>query len=170
MSATKEIKRMFERLLISNDHDLAEFLMGELNEQPWLLKVPVKETFANKKGLMTRVRLRPRVTYKGKVDYLHRQLYRHFVSDDIAGRTLLPVKNREDYNPFHWKLSGVVAKAPVSVKTAPTVIDPEVLDLVTELKRREALGLDVWDGVSEMFTDLEIAQAKELMNDEVTES
>lgn len=166
MGVAKDIERMFNRLTLSDKHTIVEFLVGDLNHLEWKLKTPVRETLY-KRGLhYQKVRHRPRVVYNGKKDYLNRQLYRYFISADIEGQILEPRDSRDNYNPTNWRL-GKEMKKPVSVETTPTVIDPEVYDLVEELKRRKIAGEDMWLGVEEMYTKLEIAQAKEILNDEV---
>ena len=170
MGVAKELERMFNRLQVSDEYTFPEFILGELNHLNWELKVPVRETMRRRGVTYQRVRHRPRLKYKGKTDYLNRQLFRHFMSDDIEGKKLIPNGSRQDYNPHHWRVGEEEVKKPVSVQTTPTVIDPEVYELVEELKRRESLGEEVWKGVAEMYTELEIAQAREIMNDEIREN
>ena len=168
MKVSKQLEKMFNMLDISEEHEFTDFVLGNLNHLSWRPKVPVEKLYARRGDKMVRTRKRPRATYKGRRDYLHRQLYRHFISDEIEGITLIPKQGREDYNPFHWKLGNDPTPAmPLTVNTAPKAIDQELQDLLDELRRRTLRGdPDIWEGVDEIFTSLEIAQAREILDDE----
>lgn len=168
---TKQLERMFNSLKISEEYCFADFLLGELNDLKWLLKDPEQETFRKVKGEFVKYKIRPRFTFKGKQDYLHRQLYRHFISDNIKRTKLYPTNGEDNYNPHHWKKGKQKPVKPISINTPPKTIDSELQDLVDEIKRRKLRGeTNVWEGVEELFTPLEIAQAKELIDAEIPES
>lgn len=168
MSDSKQLEKIFNKLLISQTYSFPAFLVGELNHLVWPLKVPVKQEFKLVRGTYVSKYLRPRISFRGTQDYLNRQLYRYFISDDIKGKTLLPLGGKEDYNPFHWKMKPSEDRVPVSLTTAPTAVDPELQDLVDELKRRIAAGHrdNLWAGVADVFTPLEMAQAQKILDDE----
>jgi len=171
-TTSKQLRIMFDKLLISKEYSFPAFLVGELNELVWPLKDPVKEEFKLVRGVYVSRRIRPKVTYRGTQDYLHRQLYRYFIDEDLKGKTIIPLtRGRDDYNPFHWKLKRAKPNVPLSVETAPKAVDPELLDFVDELKRRRSAGFDnIWEGVEEIFTPLEIEQAKKILGDDENEA
>ena len=119
-----------------------DFLKGKMNSHEWYAVKIIRPTF------------------RGRQDALHRQLYRYFISDDIEGIRLTPTNVRGDVNPYHWRKGN----PPKGIDTTPGAIDNEVLELVEELKRRRETNYpDIWEGVEEVFTPLEIAQARELL-------
>jgi len=127
---TKDLEKMFHKLTISTEYCFEDFLVGELNNLPWLLKNPPKQKFRRVRGEVVAYRKRSRSSFRGMQDATHRQLYRHFIGE-LGQHPLVPQEGKEDYNPC----------------------------------RREVGEKDIWEGVEEVFTALEIQQAKELLGD-----
>jgi len=160
---TKDLEKMFHKLTISTEYCFEDFLVGELNNLPWLLKNPPKQKFRRVRGEVVAYRKRSRSSFRGMQDATHRQLYRHFIGE-LGQHPLVPQEGKEDYNPFNWKKEEL--PQPISLETAENAVDPELQDLVDELRRRREVGeKDIWEGVEEVFTALEIQQAKELLGD-----
>ena len=153
----EDVTKIFNLLnisdLISYEDFQNEATLGASRYSPWYLKNP-KYSRGRK--------VRPRPTFRGKQDLLHKQLYRFF-RGELPTRKLVPFSHVDDYNPWHWKEAGV---------TIRPIADPETEELPEELegladtiKQRTLHGNpNPWFEVDEFYSPEEIEQVKRFLD------
>lgn len=160
-----KLREMFNMLQISEYYSFSQFKDAQFNALktvPWFLTEPIDSTLKLRKGRgAVKIRKRPRVRFLGKQDVLHRQLYRYFIGEIPRG-PLKALNGKNDFNPWHWQAYKVKKATPTTINNmAPKPLDEDLQELLDLVELRQKNGEDLWEGIDEIYTALEIARVKQ---------